>query len=90
LEFEEKLLQLFGHAKWTDRTRILRKAMDFKFKGIKHMGWPQNKVVHVGTGRYQEDRNTKRENCGKKEETGGSSFIGPYRTGMLLGEDPLT
>jgi hypothetical protein len=49
----------------------------------------QNKVVHLGTGRYQEDRNTKRENCGKKEEPGGFSFIDPYRMGMIR-EDPLT
>jgi hypothetical protein len=50
----------------------------------------QNKVVQLCTGRYQEDRNTKRDNCGKKEETGGFSFIGPYRTGTMLREDPLT
>jgi hypothetical protein len=35
----------------------------------------QNKVVQLGAGRYQEGRNTKRENCRKKEETGDFLFI---------------
>jgi hypothetical protein len=60
MELEKKLLQSFGHIKGKDRTRILRKILELKYKEGAY-GRAQNETVLPGTGRHQEEKSMRRE-----------------------------
>lgn len=52
----ENGLERFDHVNAVDRTRILRRVLELKFKGKKTNGMTQKD--RLGTGRHQEERDS--------------------------------
>lgn len=87
-ELEEKYLQSFGNVKAMERTWILRRALELKFKGNR----VQKKMVLPGTGIHQQvkerlARTQEGKLVKRRDETGDFLSVDPYKTEMTRKED---
>jgi hypothetical protein len=70
------------------RKRILRRALDLKFKGARPMEHTRTKWLDrywtTSRGDERAGKKLKRKNYLLQDEIGESSFIGPYKMEMTL------
>jgi hypothetical protein len=86
----KKILQWFSHVRGINRTRILRRVLELKFRTT-HTEWPRTTwfsyVLKTRRWHGRAGKKSKGQVCGNKEMTGDSSSINQFKTETMLEDD---
>jgi hypothetical protein len=90
-QLKEKWLHWFGHTKWMDKTRILKRALELKCKGKERMGWYRtrkfNQVVENIKKTRKQWQGIEKEKLWKRDESRDFSPFHLYKIHKMLEQE---